>query len=77
MAKGSAGGCEFELLLLVASLSVVLLGPGRISLDHLLFGINNKVRMRTNTDETDAHRLDRVSVRICGFRVVRVPIFVV
>lgn len=39
MAKGSAGGWEFELLLLVASLSVVLLGPGRISLDHLLFGI--------------------------------------
>jgi len=32
-------GWEFELLLLVASLSVVLLGPGRISLDHLLFGI--------------------------------------
>jgi putative oxidoreductase len=39
MAKGSAGGWEFELLLLVSSLSIVLMGPGRISLDHLLFGI--------------------------------------
>ncbi len=39
LAKGSAGGWEFELLLLVASFSIILLGPGRISLDHLLFGI--------------------------------------
>ncbi len=39
MAKGSAGGWEFELLLLVASLSIILCGPGRISLDHLFFGI--------------------------------------
>ncbi len=39
MASGSAGGWEFELLLLAASLSIVLMGPGRISIDHLLFGI--------------------------------------
>lgn len=39
LAIGTSGGWEFELIVLLAAASVVLLGPGRISLDHLLFGI--------------------------------------
>jgi putative oxidoreductase len=41
MHKGFSGegGWEFEFLLLVAAIAVVVLGAGRISLDRLLFGL--------------------------------------
>ncbi len=36
---GGEGGWEFEFIILIAALALVLLGAGRFALDRLLFGI--------------------------------------